>query len=78
MRAVPTVCPFCGVGCGLVLGVEAGRVTDVRRQAAHPASHGQLCAKGWNAEKFLRDPARLTIPLVRRGARLEPARGRRL
>jgi formate dehydrogenase alpha subunit len=73
MPAVATVCPFCGVGCGLVLGVEAGRVTDVRPQAAHPASHGQLCAKGWNAEKFLRDPARLTIPLVRRGARLEPA-----
>ena len=62
MSAVATVCPFCGVGCGLVLGVEAGRVTDVRPQAAHPASHGQLCAKGWNAEKFLRDPARLTDP----------------
>ena len=59
-HAVPTVCPFCGVGCGLVLGVEGGRVTDVRPQAAHPVSRGQLCAKGWNAEQFLRDPERLT------------------
>ena len=69
MSAVATVCPFCGVGCGLVLGVEAGRVTDVRPEAAHPVSRGQLCAKGWNAEKFLRDPERLTTPLVRRARR---------
>jgi formate dehydrogenase major subunit len=61
------------VGCGLVLAVEAGRVTDVRPQADHPASDGQLCAKGWNPEKFLHDPARLTTPLVRRRDLLEPA-----
>jgi len=57
----------------MVLGVEEGRVTDVRPLASHPVSAGQLCAKGWNAEKFLRAPDRLTTPLVRRGARLEPA-----
>ena len=67
-----TTCPFCGVGCGLVLGVADGRVTDVRPCVGHPVSRGQLCAKGWNAEKFLTDPERLTRPLVRRGAHLEP------
>lgn len=71
--SVETTCPFCGVGCGLVLGVAAGRVTDVRPLAGHPVSRGQLCVKGWNAEKFLTDPARLTTPLVRRGAHLAPA-----
>jgi formate dehydrogenase alpha subunit len=72
MSTCRTTCPFCGVGCGLVLGVADGRVTDVRPWLGHPVSRGQLCAKGWNAEKFLADPARLTQPLVRRGARLEP------
>jgi formate dehydrogenase (coenzyme F420) alpha subunit len=67
-----TTCPFCGVGCGIVLGVADGRVTDVRPSIGHPVSRGQLCAKGWNAEKFLADPERLTRPLVRRGTRLEP------
>jgi len=67
-----TTCPFCGVGCGLVLGVADGRVTDVRPLGGHPVSRGQLCAKGWNAEKFLADPERLTRPLIRRDARLEP------
>jgi formate dehydrogenase alpha subunit len=54
------------------LGVEDGRVTDVRPLAGHPVSRGQLCAKGWNAEKFLRDPDRLRTPLLRRDGRLEP------
>ena len=61
---VATVCPFCGVGCGMWLGVEDGRVTDVRPLVGHPVSRGQLCAKGWNAAEFLRDPDRLTTPLV--------------
>lgn len=69
---VATTCPFCGVGCGMRLGVAAGRAVDVRPLAAHPVSRGQLCAKGWNAEKFLADPARLVTPLLRRGERLEP------
>jgi formate dehydrogenase major subunit len=54
------------------LGVEDGRVTDVRPLAGHPVSRGQLCAKGWNAEKFLRSPDRLETPLLRRAGRLEP------
>ena len=68
----PTTCPFCGVGCGMVLGVEDGRVTDVRPDRAHPVSRGQLCAKGWNATQFLRSPERLTTPLLRRRGALEP------
>jgi formate dehydrogenase alpha subunit len=67
-----TTCPFCGVGCGLVLGVADGRVTDVRPCAGHPVSRGRLCVKGWNADKFLASPERLTQPLLRRGTRLEP------
>lgn len=67
-----TTCPFCGVGCGMRLGVADGRVTDVRPLREHPVSRGQLCAKGWNADKFLADPERLTAPLVRRAGRLEP------
>jgi formate dehydrogenase major subunit len=73
MAMIETVCPFCGVGCGMGLGVAGGRVTDVRPLATHPVSRGQLCAKGWNADRFLADPARLTTPLVRRHGRLESA-----
>jgi anaerobic selenocysteine-containing dehydrogenase len=55
--------------------VADGRVTDVRPQAGHPVSRGQLCAKGWNGDKFLADPERLTTPLVRRASGSRPCRG---
>jgi formate dehydrogenase major subunit len=69
---VATTCPFCGVGCGLSLGVDGGQVTDVRPQAAHPVSRGQLCVKGWQAHRAVSHPERLTTSLVRRGGRLVP------
>jgi anaerobic selenocysteine-containing dehydrogenase len=31
---VPTVCPYCGVGCGMVLQVEDGGITKVHRYNA--------------------------------------------
>jgi formate dehydrogenase major subunit len=70
---ISTVCPFCAVGCGMTLDVREGRVQAVSPMASHPVSRGQLCAKGWNAEKFIRDPDRLTQPLLRRRGNLEPA-----
>jgi len=72
MPSVRTTCPFCAVGCGLVLTTDGPRVTDVHPDRRHPVSRGQLCAKGWNAHRCLADPARLTQPLLRRRDRLEP------
>ena len=43
---VRTTCPYCGVGCGVVAGVDdAGRVS-VQGDKAHPANFGRLCSKG--------------------------------
>jgi formate dehydrogenase major subunit len=72
MAGTRTTCPFCGVGCGLILQGDGEHVASVHPDPAHPVSRGQLCAKGWNAHRFLADPARLTRPLVRRGDHLEP------
>ncbi len=41
-----TTCPYCGVGCGVVVAHEAGRITGVRGDEAHPANRGRLCSKG--------------------------------
>jgi assimilatory nitrate reductase catalytic subunit len=43
--AVRTTCPYCGVGCGLLVAVENG-ATQVRGDPEHPANHGALCSKG--------------------------------
>ncbi len=43
---VPTICPFCGVGCGAVVGVKDGIVVNVEGDPDHPINQGSLCSKG--------------------------------
>jgi sulfite reductase (NADPH) flavoprotein alpha-component len=57
--SVRTVCPYCGVGCGMVLEVQDGRVTKVSGDKNHPANFGRLCTKGLTVGATLRTPDRL-------------------
>jgi assimilatory nitrate reductase catalytic subunit len=41
-----STCPYCGVGCGVVIRTEGARIVDVRGDAEHPANFGRLCTKG--------------------------------
>src|SRR5262245_27538467 len=40
-----TICPYCGVGCGLKVEVEQGLVARVRGDVSHPGTKGMLCRK---------------------------------
>jgi assimilatory nitrate reductase catalytic subunit len=41
-----STCPYCGVGCGVVIEHDATSITGVRGDPDHPANRGQLCTKG--------------------------------
>ncbi|MEO7335282.1 MAG: molybdopterin-dependent oxidoreductase, partial [Caldimonas sp.] len=41
-----STCPYCGVGCGVIIETEAGRISGVRGDPHHPANFGRLCTKG--------------------------------
>ncbi|SEJ47779.1 formate dehydrogenase major subunit [Pseudomonas linyingensis] len=73
MRVVPSICTFCGVGCGIGLRVEGARVVGVEPQPGHPVSQGQLCSKGWSTSFAIDTAGRLTRPLIREAAGLRPA-----
>ena len=74
MRRVPTTCPYCGVGCGIVLNVDdSGRIAWVDDDPATLSSVGMLCVKGRFGATFVNHPDRLTTPLVRRDGVLQPA-----
>src|SRR5262245_18702749 len=68
-----TMCPYCGVGCGLLGQVQAGRVARVKGVPAHPANLGDVCAKAVHLPPVLRTPDRLVHPQIRarRDAALE-------
>jgi formate dehydrogenase major subunit len=70
---VRTVCTYCGVGCGILLGVRGGRVVSVRGDEGNPVNRGLLCVKGRFGHDFIGHPDRLTTPLVRRDGALVPA-----
>src|SRR5204863_5165503 len=68
------MCPYCGVGCGLLVRVDDGRVTRVKGDPDHPASLGDLCAKAVHLPPALRTDDRLLYPEMR--ARRDAERSR--
>ena len=69
-----TLCPYCGVGCGLLVQVEDNVVRRVKGDPDHPSSLGDVCAKAVHLPPALRTPDRLLYPHVRARRDTEPAR----
>ncbi|TVV76023.1 bifunctional nitrate reductase/sulfite reductase flavoprotein subunit alpha [Sphingomonas solaris] len=43
---VKSACPYCGVGCGILLDVVDDRIVKVSGDKSHPTNFGRLCTKG--------------------------------
>jgi sulfite reductase (NADPH) flavoprotein alpha-component len=71
-RSVKTVCPYCGVGCGMVLHVENGQVVKISGDKEHPANFGRLCTKGSSAHVVLNKSGRLETAFIRRERDQDP------
>ncbi len=41
-----STCPYCGVGCGVIIESDGAQITGVRGDPEHPANFGRLCTKG--------------------------------
>jgi ferredoxin-nitrate reductase len=75
-ESTKTVCPYCGVGCGLEVSPPAqpntatnrdsqgNPIWRVRGDKSHPSSQGMVCVKGATIAESL-DKNRLHYPMVR-------------
>jgi formate dehydrogenase major subunit len=45
-RVVGSVCPYCAVGCGQLVYLKNGKITDIEGDPDSPISEGCLCPKG--------------------------------
>jgi assimilatory nitrate reductase catalytic subunit len=45
-RSTRSTCPYCGVGCGVIIESSGNQITGVRGDPQHPANFGRLCSKG--------------------------------
>jgi formate dehydrogenase alpha subunit len=64
---VKTICPYCGVGCGIFLGTKDNELVSVRGDSSNPVNNGNLCVKGRFGMGFVHSPDRLQNPMIRQG-----------
>jgi formate dehydrogenase major subunit len=65
VREVPSVCPYCAVGCGQLVGVRDGKIVNIEGNPDSPINRGTLCPKGAAAYQLVVNPHRITKVLYR-------------
>jgi assimilatory nitrate reductase catalytic subunit len=68
-----STCPYCGVGCGVIIESVGRQITGVRGDPDHPANFGRLCTKGSTLHLTAAQPITLQSRLLHPQRR--PARG---
>jgi predicted molibdopterin-dependent oxidoreductase YjgC len=64
-KFVPSVCSYCGTGCGVLFEVIDGKIVSTLPMKTHPVNQGKLCIKGWNLHEHVNSELRLKQPLVK-------------
>jgi formate dehydrogenase major subunit len=59
-REVPSVCPYCAVGCGQLVSVREGEIVNIEGNPDSPISGGTLCPKGAATYQLVVNPDRIT------------------
>ena len=57
-HVVPSICPYCAVGCGQLVYVADGDVTHIEGDPRSPISRGRLCPKGQASKSYVQSPLR--------------------
>ncbi|MEH7828738.1 nitrate reductase [Gemmobacter denitrificans] len=59
-----TTCPYCGVGCGVLVASDVKGNVTVTGDPDHPANRGRLCVKGTALGETLATDGRLLAPRI--------------
>ena len=70
-KQTTTVCPYCSVGCGIVVHTINGKIVNTEGDLDSPINEGTLCPKGASLFQMANNPNRLTKPLYRAPGALE-------
>jgi formate dehydrogenase major subunit len=60
-----SICPYCAVGCGILVYQKKGKVIQIEGDPEHPINQGALCPKGASVMGLVNNPNRLTKPRYR-------------
>jgi formate dehydrogenase major subunit len=70
-KQTTTVCPYCSVGCSILIHTLDGKVVNVEGDPDSPINEGSLCPKGASLFQMANNETRLTKPLYRAPGALE-------
>ena len=68
-KETTTICPYCAVGCGIIVHTSkgaGGKVINTEGDPDHPINEGSLCSKGAALSQLVNNENRLTTPLYRK------------
>jgi len=68
-KETTTICPYCGVGCSIIVHTSkgaAGKVINTEGDPDHPINEGALCSKGAALSQLVNNKDRLVTPLYRK------------
>jgi formate dehydrogenase major subunit len=60
LQSTTTICPYCAVGCGMIVHVKNGRIVNIEGDPEHPINRGSLCSKGSAMFQVANNERRLT------------------
>ncbi|MCG7919367.1 MAG: nitrate reductase, partial [Candidatus Thiodiazotropha taylori] len=63
-ETINTTCPYCGVGCGLLVEPDVDGGWRIQGDPDHPSNQGRLCSKGSALNETLDLDGRLLSPMV--------------
>ena len=59
-KEVPSVCPYCAVGCGQIISAKDNKIINIEGNPESPISAGTLCPKGAASFQLAVNPNRIT------------------
>ena len=65
-KATPTVCPYCSVGCAMIVHTIGNDIVNIEGDKRSPHNEGCLCPKGAATYQLLKNPNRATRVLHRK------------
>lgn len=61
----PTICPYCSVGCGILVYAKDDDVVYTEGDPDHPINEGTLCSKGTTVRQVYTSENRIEKPMYR-------------
>jgi formate dehydrogenase major subunit len=59
-KEVPSVCPYCAVGCAQIVSVRDKKIINIEGNPESPVNRGTLCPKGAATFQLAVNPLRMT------------------